>query len=591
MKMKSQRVLFLLLIVAIFVGAPRPASAQDDQDPPGRVARLNYIQGAVSYQVSGDKDWIEADPNRPLTTGDNLWVDKDSRGEVHIGASSIRLSNETGISFLNLDDRTIQIQLAQGTIQIHYRHQVPGDAFEIDTANIAFTLTKRGEYRISTDADGYSTIITVREGEGQVTGGGESYTLESGQQYTVTGTDPLSFDNEAAPAFDDFETWCQSRDDRENNALSAKYVSRDVDGYYDLDDYGDWQPDSTYGVVWYPRGVAAEWVPYHFGHWVWIAPWGWTWVGSEPWGFAPFHYGRWAFVGTRWAWVPGPVVVRPFYAPALVAFVGGGGFGVSVGFGAGFSGVAWFPLGPHDMFIPSYRVTPRYVERINITNTRLIDRTYISKVYNDYTVNHVTDMAYANREAPGAVTAVSRETFVNARPVAKESIHVTSEEIRSARVVDSTPLAPSRTSYVASTARVASAKPTFSFQQKAVVAKLPPRAPAEQGTYTNDSREFSREPVRTNNGAVVPNAENSESGGRQTGSNDQRAATPNRSVGETNPQGRPAVRFSPPDKANDNEYDVHPPSDRNAAPRPEQRPAPPPKTPQHQAPPPPHSPK
>src|SRR5271156_1208088 len=300
MKMKSQRVLFLLLIVAIFVGAPRPASAQDDQDPPGRVARLNYIQGAVSYQVSGDKDWIEADPNRPLTTGDNLWVDKDSRGEVHIGASSIRLSNETGISFLNLDDRTIQIQLAQGTIEIHYRHQVPGDAFEIDTANIAFTLTKRGEYRISTDADGYSTIITVREGEGQVTGGGESYTLESGQQYTVTGTDPLSFDNEAAPAFDDFETWCQSRDDRENNALSAKYVSRDVDGYYDLDDYGDWQPDSTYGVVWYPRGVAAEWVPYHFGHWVWIAPWGWTWGGSEPWGFAPFHYGRWAFVGTRW---------------------------------------------------------------------------------------------------------------------------------------------------------------------------------------------------------------------------------------------------------------------------------------------------
>jgi hypothetical protein len=172
MKMKSSVILLVSSILAIFVGAPRPASAQDDQDPPGRVARLNYIQGAVSYQVSGDKDWIEADPNRPLTTGDNLWVDKDSRGEVHIGASSIRLSNETGISFLNLDDRTIQIQLAQGTIQIHYRHQVPGDAFEIDTANIAFTLTKRGEYRISTDPDGYSTIITVREGEGQVTGGG-----------------------------------------------------------------------------------------------------------------------------------------------------------------------------------------------------------------------------------------------------------------------------------------------------------------------------------------------------------------------------------------------------------------------------------
>src|SRR5271156_5884932 len=100
---------------------------------PTRVARLNYVQGAVSFQPAGEQDWLEADINRPLTTGDNLWADHDSRGEIHIGATAIRLSSDTGISFLNLDDRTVQLQLAQGTIEVHLRRLEPGNAFEIDT--------------------------------------------------------------------------------------------------------------------------------------------------------------------------------------------------------------------------------------------------------------------------------------------------------------------------------------------------------------------------------------------------------------------------------------------------------------------------
>ena len=151
---------------------PQTAAAQDQNqdpgqdsaqaqvqivDPPTRVARLNYVQGAVSFQPAGEQDWLEADINRPLTTGDNLWADKDSRGEIHIGATSIRLSSDTGISFLNLDDRTVQLQLAQGTIEVHLRRLEPGNAFEIDTPNLAFTLVASGEYRIQADPDGNST--------------------------------------------------------------------------------------------------------------------------------------------------------------------------------------------------------------------------------------------------------------------------------------------------------------------------------------------------------------------------------------------------------------------------------------------------
>ena len=143
---KAPRLLtFLFFAIGRLSLFPGSAAAQDD--PPGRVARLNYIQGSVSYQVSGDQDWVQADPNRPLTTGDNLWADKDSRGEVHIGSTAIRMSSETGISFLTLDDRTAQLQLAQGTIEVHLRILPSGDAFEIDTPNLALTLTRAGEYQ------------------------------------------------------------------------------------------------------------------------------------------------------------------------------------------------------------------------------------------------------------------------------------------------------------------------------------------------------------------------------------------------------------------------------------------------------------
>jgi hypothetical protein len=280
----------LLLLAAFFAAFASATPAQDD--PPSRVGRLNYTEGSVSYQVQGDADWVAVDPNRPLTTGDNLWADKDSRGEVHIDSTAIRLSSETGLSFLNLDDRTVQLQLPQGTIEVHLRQLSPGDAFEIDTPNLAFTLTRAGEYVISTDPNGSSTSIIVREGEGQVTGGGDSWDLVPGQQYTFNGTDQLAYDPQPSPDFDDFEAWSQTRDQHENDSPSAKYVSRDVDGYYDLDTYGDWSEEADYGHVWYPRGVAVDWVPYHVGHWVYIAPWGWTWVDEEPWGFAPFHYGR-----------------------------------------------------------------------------------------------------------------------------------------------------------------------------------------------------------------------------------------------------------------------------------------------------------
>jgi len=603
MRKPSSFVSIALLVAASFAALPTISQAQDD--PPGRVARLNYIQGSVSYQVSGDTDWVDADPNRPLTTGDNLWADKDSRGEVHIGSTAIRLASETGISFLNLDDRTVQMELPQGTIEVHLRNHLPGDAFEIDTPNLAFTITHAGEYLIAVDPNGNSTVIVIREGEGEITGGGESHDLGPGQQYIFTGTDQLTYDSGPAPGVDDFEAWCEARDQTENNAVSAQYVSRDVDGYYDLDANGNWETDEDYGEVWFPTGVAADWAPYHRGHWVWIMPWRWTWVPEEPWGFATCHYGRWAFVRGRWGWVPGPMVVRPVYAPALVAFVGGHGpgFGISAEFRPGFDGVGWFPLGPHDVFVPGYHASPRYVQYINITNTKLVK---VNDV-NMFTSGHGSEnFMYAHNGA--AVTVVSRDTFVNAHRVDKEEVRVTPEEIAGARTVGSTPLAPTRESFVSASARISEAKPAKPFSERPVVARLNPPAPASRQVpeYTNDSRPFYHPPQPADENHEQPEAQgNNPAGGNNAGAGNSSAATvsrpgfqnfhprsqpensapadnrgtthgengamthgnaaANESVARPQNEERPAVKYAAPVRAREDMYDIHPPLNQKPA--------------------------
>ena len=487
-----------LVFVSGFLFAFSTPARADDDDPPGRVARLNYIQGSISFEPSGSTDWVQANPNRPLTTGDNLWTDKNSRGELHVGSTSLRVSSETGITFLNLDDRTVQIQLAQGDLAVHVRRMEGGDDFEIDTPNLAFTLHRPGEYRFDVDPNGNATTITVREGEGDATGGGSEYHMDTGDRVTFTGTDTLNFDGGQAGGFDDFDEWSRSRDDREEHAQSARYVSRDVTGYDDLDDNGEWRSVPDYGTVWFPARVAVGWAPYRFGHWVFIAPWGWTWVEDEPWGFAPFHYGRWAEVGGGWCWVPGPVVVRPVYAPALVAFVGGPRFSLGVSFGGGGGGVAWFPLGPREVYVPPYRTSVRYVQNVNVTNTT-VNVTNVTNVYNNVTVNNVNvnKITYMHQNNVNAVTAVSRDTFVNARPVAAAAVHVNAQQLQAAQVQHNFNVAPVQKSIVGA-APAATVRPPQAVMQRQVVVKQTPaalRTPASANAQGRPTFQPARGPV------------------------------------------------------------------------------------------------
>ncbi len=480
----------LSLALAMACLIPQRAAADDDDDPPGRVARLGFVRGNVSFEPAGTEDWVSAVINRPLTTGDKLWNDTDSYSELHLGSASIRLGSTTGFSFLNLTDNTTQVQLTEGTLNIRVRRLGDDETFEVDTPNLAFTLLRPGNYKVNVNEAGDATIVLVRDGQGEVTGGGAAYTIHPRETGTFNGTDQIDADIESWDnSSDDFDNWCSERDQRIDNSVSARYVSNDVIGYEDLDEYGGWRPTPEYGTIWFPHVAIVGWAPYHYGHWAYIAPWGYTWVDDAPWGFAPFHYGRWVVVGGVWGWVPAPprpvvvgvVYVRPVYAPALVAWVGGPHFGVAVGVGGGFAAgvsVGWFPLGPREVYVPSYHVSRNYVNNVNVTNTT-VNTTVVNNYYNTTVINKTTvnNVTYVNQRVPGAVSATTPQAFTSAQSVSRNAVAVNQREVETAQVVATTPaVAPSRQAVLGSgaTARV---RPPATFQNRPVVAKTTPPPP------------------------------------------------------------------------------------------------------------------
>src|SRR6266853_2010595 len=422
--------LAVLALLALFALG---AAWAEEGDPPGQVARLSDIEGSVSLQPAGVQEWTAATVNRPLTTGDKLWTDQGSRAELDIGAAAIRLGATTGFSFLNLDDNTTQMQVTAGTLIVHVR-DLQGQTYEVDTPNIALSLQQPGTYRVEVNDAGDTTVVKVSEGQAQAAGGGQSVAIGAQQSVRFTGTDTLSFQSASLGAPDDLDGWSAGRERQLQDSPSRQYVADDVAGTQDLDTNGRWEETPDYGYVWAPTVVVTGWAPYRFGQWVWIAPWGWTWVDDAPWGYAPFHYGRWVQWNSAWCWVPGPRRVRPVYAPALVAWVGGPAGGVSVAFGAN---VGWFPLAPREVYVPGYHVSPTYVRNVNITNTTIVNNTYITNVYQ----NSVTNIHYVNN-TPAAVTAVPQNVFTSGQRLGGHAVHLPAAALAGAAVAAPPPRAP-----------------------------------------------------------------------------------------------------------------------------------------------------
>ncbi|CAM5787858.1 DUF6600 domain-containing protein [Ottowia pentelensis] len=349
------------LTATLLLAASALAWAQ--ADPPARVAYVSALEGAVRISTDAPDDWAPASLNWPVTTGTRLQLDPGARAELDGGWLALRLQGPADLDTSALDDTHTQWALTAGTASLRVRQPPAGERVELDTPQLALVATQPGEYRLDVGPASDTTRVTVRSGSATLYGqAGQSMPVAAGQQIVLTGRDLTVLSSAAVPPRDAFGQWVAARERQRTQSPATAYVSPDMPGYAQLDAYGQWSDDATYGPVWYPAVTAADWAPYRDGRWVWVSPWGWTWVDDAPWGFAPFHYGRWTQIGPRWAWVPGPVLRRPVYAPALVQFVGAGsGWRLS----AGGPGMAWFPLAPGERWHPPYHASERYRDRLN----------------------------------------------------------------------------------------------------------------------------------------------------------------------------------------------------------------------------------
>ena len=468
------------LALAVTLALPGTALA----DPPSRVARLASTSGAISFSPGGEDEWVQASVNRPLTSGDRVWADAGARAELQLGDTAIRLGANTSLSLLNLDDRTTQVRLAQGRLNLRVRHMARDEGFEVDTPNLALTIRRPGNYRIEVDADGGATSVTVRDGQAEVAAEGSAFMVDGGRTVRFYGAGLRDYETLDLPDRDAIDRWAGERDRRWDDSPSARYVSRELIGYEDLDEHGTWRNVEGYGNVWTPRRVAADWAPYRDGHWAWVEPWGWTWVDAAPWGFAPSHYGRWAHIDRDWSWVPGPVQARPVYAPAVVGFVGDNNLQVALRVGV-VAAIAWFALGPHDVYRPSYPVSRDYFGRINSAST-VIAPTQITQVYNTINVRNVTNVTnvtnltnvvYANQQVPGAVVAMPRAAFAQSRSVDKEALPVGREAFASTPVVAVATVTPLRGSVLGAALAPSVAPPQAVWTRPVVAKTAPPPAP------------------------------------------------------------------------------------------------------------------
>jgi len=507
----------LLLVIAGLFGFMAPqARADEEKDPPSRVARISYIDGSVSIQPGGQGDWGTAARNRPVTIGDKIWVDKDSRAELEAGQATIHVGSMTALSFLNLDETIMQMRLPEGSVNFRIRELREGDVYEVDTPNVAFTVKQAGAFRIDVSEDGSSSRVTAIRGEGEIMADGKSYTVHPGEQAEFTGVENPTYSIVKAPGPDGLDRWAQQRDEREDKSVSGNYVSRDMPGYSDLDENGTWRQEQDYGNVWYPNDVGPDWAPYSDGNWSWEEPWGWTWIGYEPWGFAPYHYGRWGFIGGRWGWCPGPFFGPPIYGPAFVGWLGGG-------FGFGF-GLGWFPLGWGEPFFPWYHYGPRYLERVNVRNT------FIRNV--NVLHGNANSFHYANANNVRAVTTASHNAFVNGERINRAGTHLTQAALNSAKVTNSAGLNPTQHSSLGRANENAhAARPPASVQNRSVMTRTAPAAGASHqpvqtmngraagGSAREQELSHSRPPSAATNSSRAAGSAANNSGSQRAGSN------------------------------------------------------------------------
>ena len=422
-----------LLVLGLLTSWP----AQAEDPPASLVGRVAAVDGVLTVRSAGE--WRDAAVNHPIASGMAVRTTPQGRAVLRIGAETIALAAGTELDLTRLAAGDLRIVLRQGRIGVRLSPLDPVGKTEIDIARGSVRLLSAGDYDITAGDGHLPARIAVFSGSAHFVGKGTDSVTAAGSVTVLGGGSPPAVSHDSAIA-DGFVAWWRPAAGDDANGQAVRYLSPDMTGYATLDASGSWETVDGYGAVWFPTTVPADWAPYRDGHWRWIAPWGWNWIDAMPWGFATSHYGRWASIpgadpGTeRWGWVPGSRIAHPVYAPALVAFLGTAGVGLSCPDASG-PAVAWFPLAPGEPYWPGYTSDLNTIRRIN--DGVVADVSTIGPAVNGGPPADIVNGKYRNRRF---ATVVPRPVFVAGRPVAPALVQLPDQRLDNAPLLAGSPL-------------------------------------------------------------------------------------------------------------------------------------------------------
>lgn len=391
------RAWFALLFTLALAALLSPRAFAQQADPPALVGRVSEVIGDAWLFDAENKEWTRLARNQTVADGDRLRTDERSRIALRVGSSSLYVDENSDLEFARLDEGQVLLQLDKGDLGLRLRTAEAAAEYRVQLRDGVIYPEREGLYRVEQLDRGTRAYAMHGALRYEWTRGDARQPLyvQGGEQLELWWANGPRAERQRLEN-DSFGDWVVAESRQEGELqVSRRYVSPEMTGAEDLDRYGRWDSAGEYGDVWIPQQVAPDWAPYRHGHWAWTRYWGWSWVDDSPWGFAPFHYGRWVQWRGRWCWAPGRYVARPVYAPALVAWVGGPsiGVGITIGGRPPAPRYGWYPLAPREVYVPHYRHTHTYEQRLNGGHRHGRD---------GHDRGH--DRPHRNRDIPGAIS-------------------------------------------------------------------------------------------------------------------------------------------------------------------------------------------
>lgn len=274
----------------------------ESPETPARIAQLAYVEGQVAFGAAHESV-SSALPDRPLIPGDRLVTEAGGRAELTLGTATVRLDENTELSISTLDATAVRVELIRGTVSVYLRELYDDETFKVATPNTTLTLRLPGEYRIGVPTDG-TTDLTVRGGAADGMTAGGPVRVADGQRVRFEGRQAIAslVTPRSTDAFDD---WVLEREVQLADGEPSLEQLASGDEYEELDQYGEWYDEPSYGRVWMPSNAYGGYDPFRYGYWQRYGT-SRLWVNSMPWGNNTFHSGRWTYLDhlNRWCWVP-----------------------------------------------------------------------------------------------------------------------------------------------------------------------------------------------------------------------------------------------------------------------------------------------